>query len=106
MASTKMSPVRAGAVLCKVVALSVMYAGGALAATIEVFHADSLASPMRELKKAFEASHQGVTVNLTSGVSRQLADQILRGDACDVFAPSSPAVADELLNNKVAGSNQ
>jgi ABC-type molybdate transport system substrate-binding protein len=31
--------------------------------TIEVFHADSLAGPMRELKRAFEGDHQGVTIN-------------------------------------------
>ena len=77
----------------------------ATAASVEVFHADSLAGPMRELKKAFEAKHQGVTINLTSGVSRQLAERILKGDTCDVFAPSSPAVVDEdLMNKKIASS--
>jgi molybdenum ABC transporter molybdate-binding protein len=77
----------------------------ATAAGVEVFHADSLAGPMQELKKAFEGKHQGVSINLTSGVSRQLAERILKGDTCDVFAPSSPAVIDEdLLNKKIAGS--
>ncbi|MDZ4339457.1 MAG: molybdate ABC transporter substrate-binding protein [candidate division NC10 bacterium] len=79
--------------------------GQAAAASLEVFHADSLAGPMKELKKAFEARHQGVTITLTSGVSRQLAERILKGDACDVFAPSSPAVIeDDLMNKKVAGT--
>ncbi len=59
---------------------------------LEIFHADSLAGPMRELKRAFETQHPGVTINLTSGVSRELAGRILKGEACDVFAPSSPAV--------------
>jgi molybdenum ABC transporter molybdate-binding protein len=75
----------------------------ATAASVVVFHADSLAGPMQELKKAFEVKHQGVTMNLTSGVSRQLAERILKGDICDVFAPSSPAVVDEdLMNKKIA----
>jgi molybdate transport system substrate-binding protein len=60
---------------------------------------------MKELKKAFEAKHQGVAINLTSGVSRQLAERILKGDACDVFAPSSPAVIeDDLMKKKIAGT--
>jgi molybdate transport system substrate-binding protein len=79
----------------------------ATAASVEVFHADSLAGPMQQLKKAFEGKHQGVTINLTSGVSRQLAERILKGDTCDVFAPSSPAVVDEdLMNKKIAGSGK
>ena len=46
-------------------------------------------------------------MKLTSGVSRDLAQRILKGDACDVFAPSSPAVIDEdLMNKKVAGSDK
>lgn len=68
---------------------------------IQVFHADSLAGPMLELKKAFEAKNESVTISLTSGVSKQLADRIAQGDACDVFAPSSPAVADDLMGRKI-----
>ena len=79
----------------------------AAASSIEVFHADSLAGPMRELKTAFEGTRQGVTVGLTSGVSRQLAERILKGETCDVFAPSSPAVIDEdLLGRPIAGSGK
>jgi molybdate transport system substrate-binding protein len=70
--------------------------------TVEIFHADSLAGPMKGLKAAFEAKNKGVTVNFTSGVSRQLADRILNGDNCDVFAPSSPAVADDLIKKNGA----
>jgi len=82
--------------------LAFLFAGSAVAGTIEVFHADSLAGPMGQLKKAFESRNKGVTVNLTTGVSRQLADRILKGETCDVFAPSSPAVADDLLEKKAA----
>jgi molybdate transport system substrate-binding protein len=74
------------------------------AADVQVFHADSLAGPMRELKKAFEAQRPGANVVLTSGVSRQLAERIIKGESVDVFAPSSPAVIDEdLMNRPVAG---
>ncbi len=78
-----------------------------MAATLDIFHADSLAGSMRELKRAFETRHLGMTINLTSGVSRELAGRILKGEACDVFAPSSPAVVDQdLMNKKVAGSDR
>jgi ABC-type molybdate transport system substrate-binding protein len=87
--------------------LGVSPIGWAKAASLEVFHADSLAGPMQELKKAFEGKNQRVTLNLTSGVSRQLAERILKGDTCDVFAPSSPAVVDEdLMNKKIVGSGK
>ena len=88
-------------------ATGVLSATVATAGVVEVFHADSLAGPMRELKKAFEAKNKDATVNLTSGVSKQLAERILQGDGCDVFAPSSPAVVDQdLMNKKVAGSDR
>src|SRR6266403_1711056 len=88
-------------------AIAILPATNAMAGAVEVFHADSLAGPMRELKKAFEEKNKDVTINLTSGVSKQLAERILKGDACDVFAPSSPAVIDEdLMNKKVAGSDR
>jgi molybdate transport system substrate-binding protein len=86
--------------------LSALSSAPAMAGPIEVFHADSLAGPMRELKKAFEARHANVTIALTSGVSRDLAGRILNGDRCDVFAPSSPAVIDQdLMGKKVAGTD-
>ena len=88
-------------------ATGILAATNAMAGTVEVFHADSLAGPMRELKKAFEEKNKDVTINLTSGVSKQLAERILKGDACDVFAPSSTAVVEEdLMNKKVAGSDR
>lgn len=72
-----------------------------MARNVQIFHADSLAGPMFELKKAFEAKNENVTVILTPGVSKQLADRIVQGDACDMFAPSSPAVVDDLMSKKV-----
>jgi molybdate transport system substrate-binding protein len=74
------------------------------AGTVEVFHADSLAGPMAALKKTFEAKNAGITINLTSGVSKALAERIIKGDTCDIFAPSAPAVIDEdLMGKKTAG---
>jgi molybdate transport system substrate-binding protein len=88
-------------------ATGILPATHGMAGVVEIFHADSLAGPMRELKKAFEEKNKDVTINLTSGVSKQLAERILKGDSCDVFAPSSTAVVDEdLMNKKVAGSNR
>lgn len=79
----------------------------AQAGTIDVFHADSLAGPMKALKAAFEAGHPGVTVNLISGRSQELAERILNGDACDVFAPSAPSAIDQsLVGKKVKGSDR
>lgn len=101
---------RFGVSLTSAMGLTVMLALSALStvaqgADVQVFHADSLAGPMREVKKAFEAKRPGVNVVLTSGVSRQLAERILKGEAVDVFAPSSPAVIDEdLMSRPVAGA--
>jgi molybdenum ABC transporter molybdate-binding protein len=99
--------IRAGLSIGGLCLFSLFVFGQALASSLEVFHADSLAGPMHELKKAFEAKYQGVTINLTSGVSRLLAERILKGDTCDVFAPSSPAVIDEdLMHKRIAGSSR
>jgi molybdate transport system substrate-binding protein len=68
---------------------------------VEVWHADSLAGPMQEMKKAFEAKNAAVRVNLTSGRSKELAERILKGEECDVFAPSDPAVIQSLFGKKV-----
>jgi molybdate transport system substrate-binding protein len=78
----------------------------AKAGTVEVFHADSLAGPMAALKKAFEAKHAGVDIKLTSGTSKALAERIIKGETCDVFAPSAPAVIDEDLIGKKAANGQ
>lgn len=79
----------------------------AIAGPIEVFHADSLAGPMKSLKAAFEAKNPGIAVNLTSGRSQELAERILKGTLCDVFAPSAPAVIEnDLMTKNVAGTSR
>lgn len=89
---------------CAVLAIGT---GDATAASLEVFHADSLAGPMRGLKQAFEGRSPGLTINLVSGTSKQLAERILKGEVCDVFAPSSPAVVEaDLLNKRIVGSDR
>lgn len=73
--------------------------------TIAVFHADSLAGPLGQLKQAFEAKHADISVQLTSGRSKELADRILKGDVCDVFAPSDPAVVKDMFSKKVGAAD-
>lgn len=73
--------------------------------TLEVWHADSLAGPMNEMKRAFERKNPGIIVNLTSGRSRELAERILKGDVCDVFAPSDPAVVKNMFGKKVGSKD-
>jgi molybdate transport system substrate-binding protein len=77
--------------------------GESSADSLDIFHADSLAGPMKELKKAFAERQRAVTVYLTSGVSKQLAERILKGERCDVFASSSPAVIeDDMMGKRIA----
>jgi molybdate transport system substrate-binding protein len=73
--------------------------------TMEAWHADSLAGPMKELKKVFEANHPGIQVNLTSGRSKELSERILQGEACDLFAPSDPQVAKAMFGKAVHGKD-
>jgi len=70
---------------------------------VTVFHADLLAETMGEMKKVFEAKNPDITINLTSGGSQELASRILKGDTCDVFSPSDPLVAKNLMDNMVNG---
>lgn len=78
-----------------------------IAGDVDVFHADSLGGPMRALKQAFEAKNAGAAIRLTPGVSRDLAARIVKGEACDVFAPSSPAVIDQdMMGKKVTGTDK
>jgi molybdate transport system substrate-binding protein len=87
---------------CSMLAVVPAHAG-----TIDVFHADSLAGPMKALKAAFEAGNPGITLNLVSGRSQELAERILNGDACDVFAPSAPSAIDQVLvGKKVKGTER
>jgi len=92
--------------ICSMAFAMAWMATGAAAADLQVLHADSLAGPMRELKRAFEAKTPGTTLTLKSGVSRELAERIVKGEACDVFAPSAPAVIDQdLIGRKITGTD-
>jgi molybdate transport system substrate-binding protein len=102
MTSAIGSLVRTAKMICLSGAVGILLGGNAMAGVIEIFHADSLGGPMSGLKRAFEAKHSGVTINLSPGTSRQLADRILKGDTCDVFAPSSSAIANELVTKNAA----
>ena len=107
MKTKKLASLRVRLAMVGAQSIVAMFPTNAMAGVLEVFHADSLAGPMRELKKAFEGKNKDVTINLTSGVSKQLAERILRGDTCDVFASSSPAVVDEdLMGKKISGSDR
>jgi len=70
---------------------------------VTVFHADSLAETMGEMEKAFEVKNPGITISLISGGSQELASRILKGETCDVFSPSDPLVAKNLMDNMVNG---
>src|ERR1700737_2112275 len=72
----------------------------------EIFHADSLAGPMSNLKIAYEAQNKEASIKLFSGTSKQLSERILKGDTCDVFASSSPAIIEGLMKETLAGSGQ
>jgi len=91
--------------LITLIAMAVVPFAAASAAPLTILHADSLAGPMLSLKTTFEAQHPGVAITLVSGVSRDLAERVLKGDSCDVFASSSPAVIEQdLIGKKVAGT--
>jgi molybdate transport system substrate-binding protein len=96
-----------GLALLAILGCGILSVVPAQAGTIDLFHADSLAGPMKALKAAFEAGNPGITVNLVSGRSQELAERILNGDACDLFAPSAPAAIDEaLIGKKVKGTEK
>jgi len=67
---------------------------------IYIFHADSLTGPMHDLKDAFQQNHSNVEIILHAGRSKELAEQILAGKRCDVFAASDPKVMESLLGRK------
>jgi molybdate transport system substrate-binding protein len=96
--------------ICAAAGAGLMFSAPAIsgaATMIEVFHADSLAGPMAKIKAVFEAKRPGVTIHLTSGRSKELADRILKGDRCDVFASSSPDIIEkDLMGKKIPGVNR
>ena len=89
------------ALILSAVVVCCVYGGQA----IEVYHADSLAGPMKEFKRDFEFKNPKVTVTLTSGRSKELYMRILHGDNCDVFAPSDPEVIKAMFGKQVNGKD-
>ncbi len=66
--------------------------------TVIIFHAGSLSVPMKELKREFEARHQGITVLLEGSGSRDAARKVTDlGKACDIVASADYAVISDLL---------
>ncbi len=66
--------------------------------TLVVYHAGSLADPMRELADTFERAHPGVRVRRESGGSVDLATRALEpGKAPDVLAVADYAIIPRLL---------
>lgn len=66
---------------------------------IHIYHADSLAGPMKACKEAFEKVN-GARVHLISGRSKDLAERIRIGNACDVALFSDPSVIQKDLIEK------
>jgi len=89
MRRTANTPCHRGALLAISLVLAMLSVPTALAADLEVLHADSLAGPMRALKAAFEAKNTGVNVKLTSGVSRVESAKGGLGRVEGLFIPSS-----------------
>ena len=79
--------------------------------TLTVFAAASLVDAMEEVETAFEASHPGTDVVVSSAGSQQLAGQIRDGAPADVFVSADlrqlEAVADHLAGEpRVVATNE
>lgn len=70
--------------------------GGGEERSITVFAAASLTDAFRDVADAFEASRDGVSVELNFAGSPSLREQILQGAPADVFASANPAVMAQL----------
>lgn len=71
--------------------------------TLRVFAAASLTSTFGELGKRFEASHDGVDVQLNFGGSSDLVTQLQDGAPADVFASADTANMDKATSADVVG---
>ena len=78
----------------------------AISGELIVFHAGSLAAPLRELSALFEAAHPGVRVKSESGGSVDLARKIADSrQSCDVFGSADTEVVGKLLVPRCADFN-
>jgi molybdate transport system substrate-binding protein len=73
--------------------------------TLRVFAASSLSTSFERLAEDFEADHDGVTVELSSGGSSDLVAQIQEGAPADVFAAADTANMDKLVDAGLAGQD-
>jgi molybdate transport system substrate-binding protein len=71
--------------------------GAGLDGTITVYAAASLTDALTEAAAAFEAAHEGVTVELNFAGSSALREQILAGAPADVFASATPDSMDQVV---------
>lgn len=72
--------------------------------SIRVFAAASLSEAFTELAEAFEAAHDGTSVDLSFAGSSSLREQILAGAPADVFASANVANMDEVIDAGEVGS--
>ncbi len=74
--------------------------------TLTVFHAGSLAVPLRELSERFREQHPGVTVRAEAAGSRDTARKLSDlGRRCDVLASADYRVVENLLMDEHADYN-
>lgn len=77
-----------------------------LRGTLTIFHAGSLAVPIKDMTTAFKKLHPGLEIRCESAGSRECARKISDLDRpCDVFASADYAVIDQLLIPKHASWN-
>ncbi len=69
-----------------------------------MFAAASLSDAFTELAQAFEAAHEGTSVELSFAGSSSLREQILAGAPADVFASANVANMDEVIEAGEVGS--
>lgn len=80
-------------------------AGGSDQKTLTVLAASSLTESFTELKKQFEADHQGVSVKLVFDSSAALAELAEQGAPGDVLATADKRTMDEAEANDGTGSD-
>lgn len=94
-------PRAARALLCWGIALLSTGAGaqaGSVSGDLMIFHAGSLAVPIKEVAAAFEREHPSVRILCEAAGSRECARKLTDlGRACDVLASADYAVIDTML---------
>jgi molybdate transport system substrate-binding protein len=94
--------------LVAAVALTLLAAGcgsGDDDTTLTVYAASSLSAPFEEIAAEFEATHEGVEVELNLAGSSDLVAQIQEGAPADVFASADEANMEKLVVDDLAGTD-